>query len=218
METLIPASTTMCANYRPSSRETLAALPLPPPDFAYEEAYPGSVVPIVTNFAPRLWVPAAFGLIPSWAKDTKIVRSTYNARAETVGEKPSFRSAWQHGQLCIIPAEVLYEPCYETGRAMRWAIRRADGKPMGIAGLWEQKLDDTGEPTWSMTMLTINADDHPLMRRFHKPGDEKRSVVILPDDAWGDWLRAKSENAARELMQLFSPDAFVTEAAPREHT
>lgn len=215
METLIPASSTMCANYRPSSRETLAALPLPPPEFAYGEAYPGSVVPIVTNFAPRLWVPAAFGLIPSWAKDTKIVRSTYNARAETVGEKPSFRSAWQHGQLCIIPAEVLYEPCYETGKAVRWAIRRADGKPMGIAGLWERKLDETGEPTWSMTMLTINADYHPLMRRFHKPEDEKRTVVILPDDAWGDWLRTKSENTARALLRGFDVSGFVTEAAPR---
>jgi len=215
MDALIPASTTMCANYRPSSRETLAALPLPAPDFSYGEAYPGSVVPIVTNFAPRLWVPAAFGLIPSWAKDTKIVRSTYNARSESVGEKPSFRDAWKRGQLCIIPAEVLFEPCYETGKVVRWAIRRADGKPMGIAGLWERKLSETGQPTWSMTMLTINADNDPVFMRFHKPEDEKRSVVILPDDAWGDWLRAKSENTARALLRGFDVSGFVTEAAPR---
>lgn len=65
------------------------------PDFSYGEAYPGSIVPIATNFAPRLWVPARFGLIPGWAKDTKIARSTYNARSETVAEKPSFRHAWQ---------------------------------------------------------------------------------------------------------------------------
>jgi putative SOS response-associated peptidase YedK len=160
-------------------------------------------------------VPAAFGLIPSWAKDTKIVRSTYNARAEIVGVKPSFRSAWQRGQLCIIPAEVLYEPCDEIGKAVRWAIRRVDGKPMGIAGLWERKLDDTDQPSWSMTMLTINADDRPLMQRFHKPDDEKRSVVILPDDAWGDWLRTKSENAARTFLRGFDAVGFVTEVSPR---
>lgn len=175
----------MCANYRPASREALSALPLPPPGFGYAEAYPGSVVPVVTNFAPRQWVPAIFGLVPAWAHDLKIIRSTYNARAETLGEKPSFRHAWQHGQLCIIPAEVLFEPCYETGKSVRWAIKRADGKPMGIAGLWERKEDEAGEAHWSMTMLTINADGHPLMQRFHKPGDEKRSVVILPDEAWG---------------------------------
>ncbi|WP_435751596.1 SOS response-associated peptidase family protein [Thauera sp. AutoDN2] len=96
----------MCANYRPASREALSALPLPPPDFGYGEAYPGSVVPVVTNFAPRQWVPAIFGLVPAWAHDLKIIRSTYNARSETLGEKPSFRHAWQRGQLCIIPAEV----------------------------------------------------------------------------------------------------------------
>jgi len=205
----------MCANYRPASREALAALPLPPPDFGYGEAYPGSVVPVVTNFAPRQWVPALFGLVPAWAHDLKIIRSTYNARSETLGEKPSFRHAWQRGQLCIIPAEVLFEPRYETGKSVRWAIRRADGKPMGIAGLWERKADEAGEPHWSMTMLTINADGHPLMQRFHKPGDEKRSVVILPDEAWGDWLRAKSESAARGFFRGFDSGAFVAEPAPR---
>ena len=121
----------------------------------------------------------------------------------------------QRGKLCIIPAEVLFEPCYETGKSVRWAIRRADGKPMGIAGLWERKADEAGELHWSMTMLTINADGNPLMQRFHKPGDEKRSVVILPDEAWGDWLRAKSESAARAFFRGFDSGAFVAEPAPR---
>lgn len=205
----------MCANYRPATREALAAFPLPPPDFAYGEAYPGALVPIVTNSAPRSWVPARFGLVPGWSQDTKIVRSTYNARTETLALKPSFRAAWQRGQLCIIPAEVLFEPCYETGKSERWAIRRSDGKPMGIAGLWERQLNEAGQPAWSMTMLTINADGHPLMQRFHKPGDEKRSVVILPDEAWGDWLRAKSEASARRFFQRFDADAFTAEPAPR---
>lgn len=179
----------MCANYRPSTREALAAFPLPPPDFA-----------------PRLWVPACFGLIPGWAKDTKITRSTYNARSETVGEKPSFRHAWKHRQLCIIPANSIFEPCYETGKAVRWRIEREDGKPMGLAGIWERSLKDDGRPSWSFSMLTINADNDPVFRRFHKPEDEKRSVVILPDDAWGDWLRCKSEGeAARSWLCLPRP-------------
>lgn len=175
-------------------------LPLPPPDFDYGEAYPGSIVPIVTNFASRMWVPASFGLIPGWAKDAKIIRSTYNARTETVGGKPSFRDAWRRSQLCIIPARAIYEPCYESGRAIRWRIERADDKPMGIAGIWERRVKEDGLPSWSMSMLTINVDGHPVMQRFHRPGEEKRSVVILPDDAWGDWLRARSEEAARAMF------------------
>lgn len=209
------ASWGMCANFRPSSREALAAFPLPPPDFTYGEAYPGSVVPIVTNFAPRVWVPACFGLIPGWAKDAKIARSTYNARSETVAEKPSFRHAWKRGQLCIIPADAIFEPCYETGKAVRWRIERADGKPMGLAGLWERKLADDGRPSWSMTMLTINADNDPVFRRFHKPEDEKRSVVILPDDTWGDWLRCKSDRDAAGILAERVSAEFVTHADPR---
>jgi putative SOS response-associated peptidase YedK len=205
----------MCANYRPASRDALSAFPLPPPDFPYAEAYPGSIAPIVSNFAPREWVPACFGLVPGWAKDARIVRSTYNARAETVGEKPSFRDAWRHGQLCIIPASEIYEPCYESGKAVRWRIARADGKPMGIAGIWVQR-EEAGElPKWSMSMLTINADNDPVMQRFHKPEDEKRSVVILPDDLWGNWLRAKSEQDAREMLRLYPADALSVEASPR---
>lgn len=122
----------MCANYQPSSRETLAALPLPPPDFAYGEVYPGSIVPVVTNFAPREWVPACFGLIPAWAKDAKIARNTYNSRSETVGEKPSFRNAWKRGQLCIIPAETLFEPCYESGKAVLGRSRAKMGDRWGL--------------------------------------------------------------------------------------
>ena len=71
------------------------------------------------------------------------------------------------------------------------------------------------QSSWSMTLLTINADGHPLMQRFHKPDDEKRSVVILPDAAWGGWLRAKSEAEARRFFQPFDAATFTAEPAPR---
>jgi len=56
------------------------------PHFRCHRPIPGSIVRVVTNFAPRMWVPTCFGLIPSWAKDAKIARSTYNARTEMVGD------------------------------------------------------------------------------------------------------------------------------------
>ena len=118
---------------------------------------------------------------------------TYNARSETVGEKPSFRNAWRNRQLCVIPVQAFCEPNYESGKAIRWRIEREDGKPFGLTGLWESRVGKESEPVWSYTMLTINADEHPLMHRFHKPGDEKRSVVVLDDDAWQDWLKAERE-------------------------
>jgi putative SOS response-associated peptidase YedK len=72
-----------------------------------------------------------------------------------------------------------------------WRIRRADGEPMGLASLWDQWTDPgTGEVVTSFTMLTVNADGHPVMGRFHRPGDEKRSVVVLEPAQFDAWLGA----------------------------
>ncbi len=63
-----------------------------------------------TSVSERGLLPGSFGLIPHWATDTKIARSTYNARSETVAEKPSFRDSWRSCRHCIIPADAFYEP------------------------------------------------------------------------------------------------------------
>ena len=131
-----------------------------------------------------------FGLVPHWSADTKIARHTYNARSETVAMKPSFRDAWKHAQHCIIPAEAFFEPDWRSGRAIATRIASADGEPLGIAGLWARWRSPQGELLHSYTMLTINADAHPLMQQFHKPGDEKRMVVILAPQHYQSWLAA----------------------------
>ncbi|MCQ3028915.1 SOS response-associated peptidase [Pseudomonas tremae] len=144
----------------------------------------------------------SFGLIPSWSKDSKIARRTYNARSETVAEKPSFRHAWRHAQHCIIPAVAIYEPDWRSGKAVATRIARADGKLLGIAGLWEQWRDpSTDQILHSYTMLTVNADDHDLMKAYHKPQDEKRMVAILPKGSYADWLTARPEQSAAFMNQ-----------------
>ncbi|KAG1272310.1 hypothetical protein G6F64_015524 [Rhizopus arrhizus] len=60
---------------------------------------------------------------------------------------------------------------------------RADGAPLGIAGLWDQWHDASGQRQESYTMLTIKADKDPLFREYHQPGKEKRMVVTLPEGA-----------------------------------
>lgn len=141
-----------------------------------------------------------FGLAPHWATDLKICRSTYNARSETVASKPSFREAWKRAQHCIIPAQAFYEPDWRSGKAIATRIARSDGNPMGIAGLWSSWKSPKGEWVHSFTMLTINADAHPLMNQFHKPTDEKRMVVVLPEAAYDDWLMATPERSAAFLV------------------
>ena len=153
-------------------------------------------------------VPGLFGLLPHWAKDTKLARNTFNARSETVHEKPSFRDAWRRNQHCIIAADAIFEPDWRTGKAVPTRIARADGEPMGIAGLWSWWRSPQGQTVLSFTMLTINADAHALMRNMHRPNEEKRMVVILPRAAHDDWLDATTHQALA-LLQPFPADKLV---------
>jgi len=83
-----------------------------------------------------------------------------------------------------------------------------------VAGLWRQ-WDGGAGPEYSFTQLTINADDHPLMRRFHKPGDEKRALVIVPQDEWDDWLSCTDLEYARSFLRHYPADLMTSWAAPK---
>ncbi|EKT4473260.1 SOS response-associated peptidase [Pseudomonas putida] len=208
----------MCSHYEAPSPSRLAAT------FGFEvggeqgklDLWPGYVGPFLRRAAlsdvetrPIELLDGAFGLIPMWSKDTKIARRTYNARSETVAEKPSFRSAWRKAQHCIIPAAAIYEPDWRSGKAQATRIIRADGQVMGIAGLWEVWRDPTTHQLlYSYCMLTVNADDHPFMRNYHKPQDEKRMVVILPTGLYQDWLDAPAE-ASAEFMRRYPADRLA---------
>ncbi|MGA8516341.1 MAG: SOS response-associated peptidase, partial [Burkholderiaceae bacterium] len=150
--------------------------------------------------------------IPHWATDGKMGRRTYNARSETVHEKPSFRDAWAKAQHCIVPAAAIYEPDWRSGKAQATRIARADGQPMGIAGLWAAWRAPSGELVHSFTMLTLNADAHPLMRQFHRPTDEKRMVAILPEAHYADWLNASAQHS-RDWLQLYPAELLAATPA-----
>jgi putative SOS response-associated peptidase YedK len=212
----------MCANYTPARGERLAQqFGVDPREYVFKaEAFPGTMAPIIRGArghpaAAELEVVAAmFGMVPHWA-ELKLARQTYNSRAETSATKPSFRNAWKQRQFCVIPAEAFYEPCYETGSAVRWRIGRRDGAPLGIAGIWESRAGAAGAPDLiSFSMLTVNADGDPLMQRFHRPNDEKRSVVILPPEQFRAWIDTTAEQATA-FLNLVPASALSAEAAPR---
>jgi putative SOS response-associated peptidase YedK len=154
---------------------------------------------------------ARFGLIPTWAKDLGQGRHTYNARSETAAAKPSFRHAWQARQYALLVVDRFYEPCYETGRAVRWSIAADNsGTPLGLACLWERWVEpETQQNVASFAMLTVNADAHPLLNRFHKPGEEKRSPVLLPLAQWQHWLSATPEQALQMIDARQAPPISV---------
>jgi putative SOS response-associated peptidase YedK len=167
----------------------------------------------------RTLVIGQWGLIPWFAKSPKLTYSTNNARAEEVSTKASFKQSWLHGKRCIIPAWSFVEPCWETGRNIWWHFRRADGSPWALAGLWNTWTDKaTGEILESYTMLTINADQHPLMSRMHKPDptlppdrQDKRSVIAIELADVDTWLVGSTEDAK---LLVRAPSVELFDAIP----
>lgn len=161
----------------------------------------------------------AFGLLPGFAKEIVYGKKTYNAKAETIARLPSFRSAWRLGQRCVIPAEAIFEPYYETedSKPVRYRIQQPGEVPLGLAGIWEKWANtETGEDLFSFAMITINADGHPVMSRFHRPGEEKRMVVILDPEDYDDWLTCPVHEAPRFLQQWTGQlDTYPAPLAPR---
>lgn len=128
--------------------------------------------------------------------------STFNARAETAAKAFTFKHAWAKGQRCLIPAEAIFEPDWRSGKSVPTRFTRVDGTPLGIAGLWDRYRNSGGEWVDTYTMLTINADAHPLFRHYHRPGKEKRMVVILPPEAYEAWLTAPVDCTADFFRQI----------------
>ena len=183
-------------------------LPISPAQDVFP-TYPGPIILTSHNTGRTAIGLARFGLLPSWAKEETFGRKTYNARVETVAEKPSYKSAWVKRHYALALADAFYEPNYESGKAVRTGIKQANGEPMAIASIWDTWTEPaSGELIVSFSMLTINADGHPLMKRFHKPEDEKRTVIPLKPELFKDWLNAKPE-IAQEILNLQSMTELV---------
>lgn len=134
---------------------------------------------------------------------------TNNARIESVADKPTYRHAWARGQRCLIPAEWYAEPNWETGQNIWWHLKRADGAPWFLAGLWSEWTDPaTGEVVPNFTALTVNCDDHPMLARLHKPDpklppdkQDKRSLAHIEPQQWDRWFHG----TVGEALQLVRP-------------
>ena len=128
-----------------------------------------------------------WGLIPHWAKDASIGNRMINARAETVAEKPSFKSALK-SRRCLIPADGFYEWSKEGNHKQPYHIRRSDRDLFCFAGLWEHWTDkESGEEIESCTIITTEANE--LLKPIHD-----RMPVVIPSEAYGQWINNQSIN------------------------
>ena len=145
-------------------------------------------------------IPARFGLIPHWysgsLKDWKA--STFNARLDTVADKPVFKGAWKYRH-ALVPADCFHEWSGAKTARQKWRITRSDNQPLAFAGLWDCANLLEGE-IWSFTLLTREAG--PDMSVIHD-----REPVVLHPDQWESWLRRKPVDLAASV-----PFKLVAEA------
>ena len=137
-----------------------------------------------------------WGLIPFWAKDPAIGNRLINVRAETVAEKPSFRSAFAKRR-CLVVADGFYEWRPEGKRKVPVYVFLKSKKPFGFAGLYENWKDPGGREIRTCTIITTEAND--LVRPIHD-----RMPVILPEGVEDRWLDP-SEGSRERLQAILTP-------------
>jgi len=211
----------MCVNYIPIPKRLVLshfAAAEPQADWP-EEVWQDYAAPMLVHGRQgRQVVVANYGFLPKVKLPPGARYSTMNARAETIGQLKSYKAAWQRSQLCLVPMLGFFEPCYESGKAVRHQISLLNDMPFAVAGLWRAWEEDSGRRSYSFTQITINADEHSLMKRMHKPNDEKRNLVIIPENDYDAWLSCKKPEQARQWLQNYPAELLQAVASPQRRS
>jgi putative SOS response-associated peptidase YedK len=140
---------------------------------------PRQSVPVVTNHGPRLLRAFRWGLVPWWAKDVRAGDRLINARIETLGERPAFRSGEKNR--CLVLADGFYEWKREGPRKLPFFFELQGGAPFAFAGLWDRWRTPEGDTLHSCLLLTQPAAG--VVASVHD-----RMPVVLPKRLYEDWL------------------------------
>jgi putative SOS response-associated peptidase YedK len=156
---------------------------------------PSQSLAVITSDRPDTLHFMRWGLIPSWAKERSIGSKMINARAETVAEKPSFRSAFK-SRRCLVPATGFFEWKREGKSKIPYLIRMKEQNGFCFAGLWDCWNSPEGGEIESFTIITTTPNT--LMSGIHV-----RMPVILQRESERQWLG--TESGIHDLMPLLKP-------------
>ena len=146
-----------------------------------------------------------WGLLPSWAKDPTIANRLFNARAETITEKPSFRSAFAK-RPCVIPVDGFYEWDHREGRQRQpHYFTRRDGTPLLLAGLhetWVDRSDPDAPPRHTCTVITTTPNNDI-------DGIHDRMPVIVTTNSAATWLDVNTPEVVRHQLLAPAPNGTL---------
>jgi putative SOS response-associated peptidase YedK len=135
---------------------------------------------------------ARWGLVPSWSRDPSLGGAMINAPAETLDEKPAYRTAF-HAQRCLVPANGFYEWQTKDANKQPYKISLRNGAVFAFAGLWEKWAPDSGEPVETFAIITTQANK--LIGEVH----QRMPVIIAPAE-YQRWLTAPPNTVKRLLL------------------
>lgn len=159
-------------------------------------AAPTQILPVITNESPKGLSFFHWGLIPGWAKDKSISSKLINARAETISEKASFKSALKNRR-CLVIADGFYEWKRTTKKSkIPYRIILNSNRLFAFAGLWEEYEDENQEIVNTFTIITTNANT--AVSKIHD-----RMPVILNQETEQEWLNASV--STDEHINLLQP-------------
>jgi len=165
---------------------------------------PGQDVPVITSTPHgREISPMRWGLIPPWAGDAKIGYRMINARAETVGEKPAFKSAFQRRR-CLIPATGFYEWKKESRTKQPMLITLPEEKIFALAGIWEQwSAPDGAAVVHSCSIITTEANRH--LADIHN----RMPVIFTEEEEFEPWLSLNDPSYLNQLLRPYDGDMSI---------
>ncbi|ROT99482.1 SOS response-associated peptidase [Histidinibacterium lentulum] len=162
---------------------------------------------VVSAEGGRLLRPMRWGLLPPWYKTPTDGPLLINARAETIVEKPAFRTAAKERR-CIVPASGFYEWTKDAaGTRYPWYITRSDGRPLAFAAIWQ--VWDRGDSQLTTVAIVTTAANDSMSRIHH------RMPVVLEEADWPLWLGEAGHGAA-VLMRAAPEEALVFHRVGRE--
>lgn len=166
-------------------------------------AAPSQDVPVILGNSPRILAFYKWGLIPSWANDQSFGAKLFNARSETLSEKPSFRNSFLHKR-CLIPADSFFEWKHEGKTKTPFRFKMKDSSPFAMAALWDSWTTPENRPIHSCTVITTEANC--LVKTIHD-----RMPVILARQDYTAWLdNSLKDTAILSKMLKPYPDELMS--------
>ncbi len=179
-------------------------------------ARPSHQMPIVRADAPEALSLARWGLLTPWAIEEKEGNKLFNARAETLAEKPSFAKPLATGQRCLIPLTTFTEWLTQPDGTKQPYQVSAEGETFftvaGLFAVW--KHPQTGAPVLSYTMITTAAN--PQMDWLHG-----RMPLVLAPEVRSLWLAQTADPKEIGMLlqgEVAQPLVFEPLALPEKPT